>query len=103
MNEEVRAELKLILVTRVNLHQVTAPRQLYMSRESSRQRQWDSRQTQAPRDCLTGRCCREGDRKGWKRQEGESNERKTLKAMKPLNVAAVLRLAAEMQMKVAAL
>uniref|UniRef100_A0A3Q1GRI8 J domain-containing protein n=1 Tax=Acanthochromis polyacanthus TaxID=80966 RepID=A0A3Q1GRI8_9TELE len=30
-----------------------------MSRESSRQRQWDSLQTQAPRDCGTGRCCRE--------------------------------------------
>lgn len=62
VKEEVRAELKLILVTRVSLHQATAPRQLYMSRESTRQRQWDSRQTQAPRDCLTGRCYREKER-----------------------------------------
>ena len=49
--EEVSAELKLILVMRASWHHATAPRQPYMSRESSRQRQWDSRHTHAPRDC----------------------------------------------------
>lgn len=73
VKEEVRAVLKLILVTRVSWHQATTPRQLYMSRESSRQRQWDSRQTQAPRDCFTGRCCR----------HRESNEEEALRAMSP--------------------
>lgn len=70
--DDVRAALKLILVTRVSWHQATTPRQLYMSNERSRQRQWDSRQTHAPRDCFTGRCCKR-----------ERNKEEALKAMRP--------------------
>lgn len=68
---EVTDESKLSFVTRVSWHQATVPRQLYMSRERRRQRQWDSRHIQALSDCFTGRCCRERERS----EKGES-ERK---------------------------
>lgn len=48
--------------TRPRAHQASVAKQPYMRRVRRRHFQWDSRHSEEPSDCPTGRCCGEGEK-----------------------------------------